>query len=45
MCYCDYNDRTFMNKYLDAYYRVSTKIQKTEGHSLESQRRTAEKTW
>ena len=43
MCYCDYNDRTFMNKYLDAYYRVSTKIQKTEGHSLESQRRTAEK--
>jgi len=31
-----------MNKYLDAYYRVSTKGQKTEGHSLESQRKTSE---
>ena len=31
-----------MNEYLDAYYRVSSKGQKTEGHSLESQRKTSE---
>ncbi len=31
-----------MNKYLDAYYRVSTRGQKTEGHSLESQRKISE---